>query len=178
MVIDALSQVIACLEAPSQHLDQCWFMIKMFCGIHIRTISQEVISSMSSMMASSNGNIFRVTGPLCGEFTGHRWIQPHKGQWRGALMFYLICVWIYGWINNREAGDLRRYRAQYDDIVMIEFTAKSSRNQWVKIEANKTPWRANLFFYVPSSVNGFYKWDNKIIFLKQTIDSNDQLNFW
>ena len=25
-------------------------------------------------MTSSNGNIFRVTGPLCGEFTGHRWI--------------------------------------------------------------------------------------------------------
>ena len=27
-----------------------------------------------AMMTSSNGNIFRVTGPLCGEFTGHRWI--------------------------------------------------------------------------------------------------------
>ena len=26
------------------------------------------------MMTSSNGNIFRVTGPLCGEFTDHRWI--------------------------------------------------------------------------------------------------------
>ena len=25
-----------------------------------------------SIMTSSNGNIFRVTGPLCGEFTGHR----------------------------------------------------------------------------------------------------------
>ena len=24
------------------------------------------------IMTSSNGNIFRVTGPLCGEFTGHR----------------------------------------------------------------------------------------------------------
>ena len=32
----------------------------------------------------------------------------HKGQWRGALMFSLICVWINGWANNREAGDLRR----------------------------------------------------------------------
>ena len=37
--------------------------------------------------------------------------SPHKGQWRGALMFPLICVWIHGWVNNREAGDLRRYRA-------------------------------------------------------------------
>ena len=42
----------------------------------------------------------------------------HKGQWRGALMFSLICVWINGWENNREAGDLRRYRAHYDVIVM------------------------------------------------------------
>ena len=29
-----------------------------------------------SMMTSSNGNIFRVTGNLCGEFPGPRWI-PH-----------------------------------------------------------------------------------------------------
>ena len=43
---------------------------------------------------------------------------PHKGQWRGALMFSLIYVWINGWVNNRETGDLRRYRAHYDVIVM------------------------------------------------------------
>ena len=43
----------------------------------------------------------------------------HKGQWRGALMFSLICVWINGWVNNREADDLRRYRAHYDVTVMI-----------------------------------------------------------
>ena len=42
----------------------------------------------------------------------------HKGQWRGPLMFSLICVWINDWVNNREAGDLRRYRAHYDVIVM------------------------------------------------------------
>ena len=42
-----------------------------------------------------------------------------KGQWRGALMFSLICVWINGWVNNREAGDLRRYRAHYDLTVMM-----------------------------------------------------------
>ena len=44
--------------------------------------------------------------------------SPHKGLWRGALMFSLICVWINGWVNNREAGDLRRYRAHYDVTVM------------------------------------------------------------
>ena len=33
-------------------------------------------------------------------------------------MFSLICVWINGWANNREAGDLRRYRGHYDVIAM------------------------------------------------------------
>ena len=33
-------------------------------------------ASLVRMMTSWNGNIFRVTGHLCGEFTGHRWI-PH-----------------------------------------------------------------------------------------------------
>ena len=45
--------------------------------------------------------------------------SPHKGQWRGALMFSLMCVWINGCVNNREAGDLRRNQAHYDVIVMI-----------------------------------------------------------
>ena len=70
------------------------------------------------MMTSSNGNIFRVTGHVCGEFTAPPVNSPHKGQWRGALMFSLICVWIHGWVNKREAGDLRRYRTHYDVIVM------------------------------------------------------------
>ena len=68
-------------------------------------------------MTSSNGNIFRVTGQLCGELTGPV-TSPHKGQWRVALMFSLICIWINDWVNNREAGDLRRYRTHYDVIVM------------------------------------------------------------
>ena len=44
--------------------------------------------------------------------------SPHKGQWRWALMFSLICVWINGWVNNGDAGDLRRYRAHNDVPVM------------------------------------------------------------
>ena len=43
---------------------------------------------------------------------------PHKGQWRGALMFSLICAWINGWVNNGEAGGLRCHRAHYDVTVM------------------------------------------------------------
>ena len=44
--------------------------------------------------------------------------SPYKGPWRGAVTFSLICVWINGWVNSREAGDLRRYRAHYDVSVM------------------------------------------------------------
>ena len=71
------------------------------------------------MMTSSNGNIFHVTGHLCGEFTGPRWIPHTKASdARGALIFPLIYARINGWVNNREAGDLRRHRAHYDIIVM------------------------------------------------------------
>ena len=56
------------------------------------------------MMTSSNVYIFRVTGHLCGEFTGPRWIPRTKAS--------------DGWVNNREAGDLIDYRVHYDVIVM------------------------------------------------------------
>ena len=45
--------------------------------------------------------------------------SPHKGQWRGALVFSLICAWINDWVNNRQAGDFRRHRGHYYVIVMI-----------------------------------------------------------
>ena len=83
-------------------------------------ISNSSIIEILFIMTSSNGNIFRVTGHLCGEFTGP-WSPVnslHRGQWRGAFMFSLICAWINLWINNREAGDLRCHHAHYDVIVM------------------------------------------------------------
>ena len=70
-------------------------------------------------MTSSNGNISRVTGHLCGEFTDPRWIPRTKASDAELWCFSLICVWINGWVNNREAGDFRRYRAHYDVIVMF-----------------------------------------------------------
>ena len=42
----------------------------------------------------------------------------YKGQWRGVLIFSLICAWTNGWVNNRGAGDLRRHHAHYDAIIM------------------------------------------------------------
>ena len=68
--------------------------------------------------------------------------SPHKGQWRGVLVFSLICVWINGWVNNREAGDLRRYRAHYDVIVM---------SSW------------EFIYYI-------YQWDNKPVQVYRSLD--------
>ena len=46
--------------------------------------------------------------------------SPHKGQWRGALMFSLICAWTISWGNNGDASDLRRHHAHYDVTVIEE----------------------------------------------------------
>ena len=51
---------------------------------------------------------------------------PHKGQWRGALMFSLICTRISGWVNNRDAGDLRHHRAHYDVTIMYSPSASEA----------------------------------------------------
>ena len=87
-------------------------------------------SNMSlTIVTSSNENILHVTGPLCGNSPVRHWPfvwgihgspgnSPHKGQWRGTLMFSLICVWTSGWLNNRHASDLRRHRSHYDVTVM------------------------------------------------------------
>ena len=59
--------------------------------------------------------------------------SPHKGQWREALMFPLVCAWINVWVYNREAGDLRRHRAHYDVIAMNRCTVQRS---FIKIQYN------------------------------------------
>ena len=50
----------------------------------------------------------------------HRWPvnSLRKGQWHRALMFSFNCTPINGWVNNREAGDLRHHHAHYDVTVM------------------------------------------------------------
>ena len=71
---------------------------------------------------SSNGNIFSRYWPFVRGIHRSLANSPHKGQWRGALIFSLICVWINGRVINDDAGDLRRYRAHYD-IIAMEYLA-------------------------------------------------------
>ena len=49
--------------------------------------------------------------------------SPHKGLWRGALMFSLISAWTNSWANNRDAGDLRCHRA-HCDVTIVAWQAK------------------------------------------------------
>ena len=56
----------------------------------------ETFSALLALCAGNSGNF------------------PHKGQWRGALTVSLMCVWTNGWVNNRDAGDVRRHCAHYD----------------------------------------------------------------
>ena len=82
------------------------------------------------MMTSWYGNIFCITGHLCGESPVN---SPHKGQWRGALMFTLICARIKGWVNNCEAGDLRHHRGHYDVIVMAWNASHLISLRWLQV---------------------------------------------
>ena len=65
--------------------------------------------------------------------------SPHKGQWRGALMFSLICAWINGWVNNREAGDLRRHRSHYEVTIMWSINVEefSEMEIWLLVRSNQ-----------------------------------------
>ena len=56
------------------------------------------METFSALLALCVGNSL-----VTGEF-------PAQRQWRGALVFSLICVWTNGWVNNKDAGDLRRCR--------------------------------------------------------------------
>ena len=69
------------------------------------------------MLTPSNGNISALhalcagNSPVTGEFPSQRPVTR-------ALMISFICAWINGWVNNREAGDLRHHCAHYDVTVM------------------------------------------------------------
>ena len=99
-----------------------------------------ILDASIFMMTSSNGNIFRVTGHLCGKFTGLRWF-PHKGQWRGALMFFFYLCLNKRLRKHSWGGNLRRYCAHYGVIAMfkaiyisIEFRLPSHRYIYTNIK--------------------------------------------
>ena len=89
------------------------------------------------MTTSSNGDSFRVTVHFCGEFTDPRWIpRTHRPVTRSFDVFFdlrlskRLSVWVNGWANNREAGDLKRHSAHYDVIVVVSSTVCHKHTTW------------------------------------------------
>ena len=93
------------------------------------------------MMTSSNGNIFRVTGLLCGEFTGYRWI-PLTNVSDAELSCYFDQRLNKSSVNNRKAGDLRNHRTNYDVTVMYIgcILADDTPVIWFRIYCSHRPW--------------------------------------
>ena len=101
------------------------FYFHPYCAV-CDSLPQPRISNI--MMTSSKWKHFPRHWPFVWEIHLSPVNSPHEGQWRGALIFSLICAWINGWVNNREAGDLRRHRAHLDVIVMV--TSKNKLRSW------------------------------------------------
>ena len=63
------------------HLVQSsWYPINMHKIWRYPSVEVSIKLYALNMMTSSNGNMFRVTGHLCGEFTGPRWIPRTKAS--------------------------------------------------------------------------------------------------
>ena len=103
---------------------------------------------------------FRVTGPLCGKFTGGRRIPLTEVNGAELLMFSLI--WIKCWVNKNETGDWRRHRAHYDVTVMLR---KSKFSCYVSVQR----WLSRLPTFL---INGHIKARNKMADIFQTPFSN------
>ena len=106
------------------------------------------VRTMANMMTSSTGNIFRVTGHLCGEFTGPGEFPAQSP----VTQLSLISAWINGWVNNREAGDLRRNRANYDVTVMKSPHKWQRYSRWTihysicnRLTLSTITWRSTLY---------------------------------
>ena len=101
-----------------------------------------------SNMHLKNKSHYFWTGALLALCAGNSQVNfPHKGQWNGALMFPLIRAWITGWVNNRDADNLRRHCAHYYVTLMPWQTAMD----FSIIEINPLPakfFRENINIYL------------------------------
>ena len=88
-------------------------------------LSNNNLKKSFSLMTSSNGNIFRVmalcagNSPVTGEFPSQRPVTR-------SFNVSLICAWVNGWVNSREAGDLGRHRAHYVNIMPFDCNSPPS----------------------------------------------------
>ena len=63
-----------------------------------------------------HSQIFRINHPFWGELVD----SPHKSQWRRALTFSSMCIWINGWESY-----MRRHRTLYDVTVICHINTET-----------------------------------------------------
>ena len=118
------------------HLNFCR-ITALFCSIYILFQNYISMYTFSSFFHCTTENMFQTRMIIAYSWWRHQrkhflryWTfvrviyrssvrSPHNGQWRGALVYSLICAWTNGWVNSRDAGDLWRHRAYYDVTVMM-----------------------------------------------------------
>ena len=123
-----LFPLCACLCSPMVHWENIFYLVVMITRSRMteKLVMCSRLKSYRSVFYSCKIQILKEpwvifgTQNLCCCCVPKEMVhtRSHKGQWRGALMFSLIYAWINGWTNNPEIGDMRRYCAHYDVIVM------------------------------------------------------------
>ena len=109
-VVSSMSHRASLATARGIHLWNCWNVVCMEYII--------LYSSGNKITTTTTGNIFRVTGPLC------RWVPITKASDAEFDVFFDQRR-NKGWVNNKDAGDLRRHHAHYGVTVMNTMAADS-----------------------------------------------------
>ena len=90
--------------------------VLLVCGEAIIPWWRLQMKTVFTLLALCAGN-----SPVTGEFPSQRPVTQR-------FDVSLICAWIKGWVNNREASDLRHHRAHYDVTVMLVINHVSAYN--------------------------------------------------
>ena len=131
-----------------------WFAGKIVICRHVLTVSMPVILLEDAITWWRHQmGTFSALLALCAGNSSVPVNSPHKGQWRGALMFSLICARMNDWVNNREAGDLRRYRAHYDVIVVTRTVTILSKYSTTPLTNIYISGAANYLFIIGLSMD-------------------------
>ena len=91
------------------------------------TIYRGKRSTSQIMMTSSNGSIFRVTGPLCGEFTGPGEFPTQRPVTRSFDVFFdlrlnkRLSKQPWGWWSETPSSSLWRHRNDVHGFVWLCF---------------------------------------------------------
>ena len=106
----------------------------------LQTWWRHQMETFSALMALCAGK-----SPVTGEFPAQRPVTR-------SFDVFFVCAWINAWVNNREAGDLRRHRAHYDVIVMkknVRKNRQSTKNHGIgvfsdQLKSNRNLWKPNV----------------------------------